>query len=62
MENSKTQKIGALIFVITLMSIVEILFFFSETFKIIKVIAIIVGAMSILYYLWIVKKVIREEE
>lgn len=61
MENSKTQKIGALIFVITLMSIVEILFFFSDTFKIIKMIAITFGAVAILYYLFLIRKIILEE-
>ncbi|EKT4519674.1 hypothetical protein JE950_001295 [Flavobacterium psychrophilum] len=61
MENSKTQKIGALIFVITLMSIVEILFFFSDTFKIIKVIAITFGAIAILYFFLLIGKVLIEE-
>jgi hypothetical protein len=61
MENTRTQKTGALIFVIILLCIVEILFFYSNTFQVIKFLCIEFGAFAILYYLYLIVKVIREK-
>ncbi|EMY3482440.1 hypothetical protein ABF174_001438 [Flavobacterium psychrophilum] len=61
MENSKTQKIYALIFVLTLLGITEVIIYFSQTFQLIKFVAAILGFIAILYYLFLIGKVFLEE-
>ncbi|HFG0565242.1 hypothetical protein [Flavobacterium psychrophilum] len=61
MENSKTQKVCALLFIITLIAITEVLIYNSQTFQLIKFLAAILGFIAILYYLFIIGKVFLEE-
>ncbi len=61
MENHQKQKFYALIFVIALICIGEIIILFCQTFSIIKFITSITGGIAILYYLFLIRKVILEK-
>jgi hypothetical protein len=61
MENTQTQKLAVLIAVTTVLCIIEILFFCSDTFMIVKSISALIGAVGIIYYLYAVARVLTED-
>lgn len=61
MENNPTQKIYALIFVLTLLGITEVIIYFSQTFQLIKFVAAILCFLAISYYLFLIGKMFLEK-
>ena len=61
MENNRTQKLTVLIAITAILCAIEILFFYSNTFKFLKSISILIGGITIIYYLYVIGKVFTED-
>ena len=61
MENTRNQKLTVLIAITAILCVIEILFFYSSTFKFLKSISILIGGIAIIYYLYAIGRVLTKD-
>ncbi len=61
MESTRTQRLIVLIIITAILFVIETLFFYSDTFKFLKLISILIGAIAIIFYLNAIGKVFTED-